>query len=140
MSGRKVKPKATAAESRKATSNAMRSRHRMSQNYLVIWVNGNLDSNNEDYQNTLEQLRAVVREVILFTTSAQCIQYLNGMGDEKAFIISSGALGQSLVNEIHTMTQVDVIYIFCGDKVRHEQWANGRVKDSRCFHLNQTNM
>ncbi|CAF2992222.1 unnamed protein product [Rotaria socialis] len=122
MSGQKVKPKATAAaESRKATSYAMQSRHRMSQNYLVIWVNGNIDSNNEECQNTLEQSRAVVREVIIFTTSAQCIQYLKGMGDEKAFIISSGALGQNLVDEIHTMTQVDVIYIFCGDKACREQ-------------------
>ncbi|CAM2719975.1 unnamed protein product [Rotaria socialis] len=45
------------------------------------------------------------------------------MDEGKAFVISSGALGQSLVQDIHSMPKVDVIYIFCGNKARHEPWA-----------------
>ncbi|CAF2088816.1 unnamed protein product [Rotaria magnacalcarata] len=128
MSGQKSKstvPKSTVSvtTSRTSTSNATQPRRRMVQNYLVIWVDGNIDENSEDCRNTLEQLRTVVTEVSICTTPAQCIQFLNEIIDEKAFVISSGALGQSLVNDIHRMSKVDAIYIFCGNKARHEPWA-----------------
>ncbi|CAF5148503.1 unnamed protein product, partial [Rotaria magnacalcarata] len=32
---------------------AMPSRRRMTQNYLVIWVDGKIDENNDDCRNTL---------------------------------------------------------------------------------------
>ncbi|CAF5083701.1 unnamed protein product, partial [Rotaria sp. Silwood1] len=45
------------------------------------------------------------------------------MDDEKVFVISSGAFGQHLVPEIHDIPHLDTIYIFCGNKARHEQWV-----------------
>ncbi|CAF4116568.1 unnamed protein product [Rotaria magnacalcarata] len=95
----------------------------MVQNYLVIWVDGNIDENTEDCRNTLTQLRAEVSEVNVCTTPEGCVKFLNKMDEGKAFVISSGALGQSLVNDIHGMPKVDAIYIFCGNKARHEPWA-----------------
>ncbi|CAF3478114.1 unnamed protein product [Rotaria socialis] len=106
-----------------ASSGAMRLRRRMVQNYLVIWVDGNIDENIEDCRNTLAQLRAAVSEVNMCTTPEGCIEFLNEMDDGKAFVISSGALGQSLVSDIHGMPKVDAIYIFCGNKAHHEPWA-----------------
>ncbi|CAF2974232.1 unnamed protein product [Rotaria socialis] len=120
MSEQKAK---STASSRKAPSGAMPSRHCMTQNYLVIWVDGNIDENAEDCWNTLAQLRVVVSEVNVCRTPEECIEFLNEMNDGKAFVISSGALGQSLVNDIHDMPNVDAIYIFCGNKARHEAWA-----------------
>ncbi|CAF2150549.1 unnamed protein product [Rotaria magnacalcarata] len=120
MSGQKSK---STASSRTTTSGATQSRRRMTQNYLVIWVDGNIDENTEDCRNTLAQLRAAVSEVNVCTTPEGCIEFLNEMDDGKAFIISSGALGQHLVADIHGMPIVDAIYIFCGNKTRHEQWA-----------------
>ncbi|CAM4742993.1 unnamed protein product [Rotaria magnacalcarata] len=128
MSGQKSKstvPKSTvsAATSRTTTSDATQPRRRMVQNYLVIWVDGNIDENTEDCRNTLAQLRAAVIEVNVCTTPEGCIEFLNEMDDGKAFIISSGALGQHFVADIHSMPKVDAIYIFCGNKARHESWA-----------------
>ncbi|CAM4828703.1 unnamed protein product [Rotaria magnacalcarata] len=128
MSGQKSKstvPKSTVSvtTSRTSTSNATQPRRRMVQNYLVIWVDGNIDENTEDCRNTLAQLRAAVSEVNVCTTPEGCIDFLNKMDEGKAFVISSGALGQSLVNDIHGMPKVDAIYIFCGNKARHEPWA-----------------
>ncbi|CAF3392105.1 unnamed protein product [Rotaria socialis] len=128
MGGTNPKPTIPASTANSAlgittTSDAISPRRRMIQNYLVIWVDGNIDQNTADCRNTLEQLRAVVREVSICTTPAQCIEFLNEMNDEKAFIISSGALGETLVNDIHSIPKVDAIYIFCGNKARHEPWA-----------------
>ncbi|CAF4698849.1 unnamed protein product, partial [Rotaria socialis] len=114
---------ASSALGRTATSYAISPKRRMIQNYLVIWVDGNNDQNNADCRNTLEQLRAVVSDVNVCTSPEQCVQFINEIDDGKAFIISSGALGQSLVNDIHSLPKVDAIYIFCGNKTRHESWA-----------------
>ncbi|CAF4657407.1 unnamed protein product [Rotaria socialis] len=128
MSGQKVKspiPKSTAsgASGGTASSGAMRPRRRMAQNYLVIWVDCKIDKNTENCQNTLAHLHDVAREVKPCTTPEECVEYLNEIDDGKAFVISSGALGQSLVNDIHGMPKVDAIYIFCGNKAHHESWA-----------------
>ncbi|CAF3436557.1 unnamed protein product, partial [Rotaria socialis] len=113
---------------RKLAAAAMPSRRRMAQNYLVIWVDGNIDENNDDYRNTLAQLCTVVSDVNVCTTPEQCIEFLNEIDDGKAFIISSGTLGQSLVNDIHSIPKVDAIYIFCGNKARHESWSKNWPK------------
>ncbi|CAF4734433.1 unnamed protein product [Rotaria sp. Silwood1] len=106
-----------------AASNTIQPRRHIVQNYMLIWVDANINEANEDCQNTLTQLRNVVNEINLCTTLAQCIGILNDMDDEKAFVICSGALGQHLVPEIHRMAQVHAIYVFCGNKALHEQWA-----------------
>ncbi|CAF5103129.1 unnamed protein product, partial [Rotaria magnacalcarata] len=128
MSGTNPKPTipastASSALGRTATSDAISPRRRMFQNYLVIWVDGSIDETNEDCRNTLAQLRAVVSDVNVCTTPEQCVQFLTEIDDGKAFIISSGALGQSLVNDIHSIPKVDAIYIFGDNKECHESWS-----------------
>ncbi|CAF2048279.1 unnamed protein product [Rotaria magnacalcarata] len=128
MRGQKLEPtvpKSTAATSasRTAITNDTRSRHRMTQNYLATWADGNIDETTEDCRSTLAQLRAAVSDVNVCTTPEQCVEFLNEMDEGKAFIISSGAVGQSLSNDIHGMQNVDAIYIFCGNKAHHEPWA-----------------
>jgi tetratricopeptide (TPR) repeat protein len=38
-------------------------------------------------------------------------------------MIISGSLGQHIVPRVHNMSQVDSIFIFCGNKQYHEQWT-----------------
>ncbi|CAF1648639.1 unnamed protein product [Adineta ricciae] len=103
-------------------------RQRMVQNYLLVWVDGNIDEKDQDYQNTLKHLRSVVNDVNICTQPDACLQFLNSIGDEKAFVITSGSLGQHLVPEIHGIPQVNAIYIFCGNKSRHENWTKNWSK------------
>ncbi|CAF0926231.1 unnamed protein product, partial [Adineta ricciae] len=73
-------------------------------------------------------LRSVVNDVNIYTQPDACAQFLNSIGDEKAFVITSGSLGQHLVPEIHGISQVNAIYIFCGNKSRHENWTKSWSK------------
>ncbi|CAF2839320.1 unnamed protein product [Rotaria sp. Silwood2] len=109
---------------------AMRRRRRMTENYMVIWVDGNIDLENEDYQNTLVQLRDVAIDVLICTEATQCIIFLNDMDNEKVFIISSGTIGQHLIPDIHDMPYIHAIYIFSDNKQRHEAWSKnwGKIK------------
>ncbi|CAF5173633.1 unnamed protein product, partial [Rotaria sp. Silwood1] len=103
-------------------------RRRLPENYMVIWVDGNIDMANKDCQNTMEQLRAIVNQVNLCTTAEECIQQLNENSDEISFVISSGALGQHLVPSIHGMVKLNAIYIFCRKKESYQDWARNWTK------------
>ncbi|CAF1342373.1 unnamed protein product [Adineta steineri] len=127
MSGSKSNQNAATSKST-ASSNIRQPRQRTAQNYLLVWVDANIDQANKDCQDTLNQLKNVVNDVNLCTEPNQCIQVLNKVDKEHAFVITSGSLGQHLVPEIHDMPQVDAIYIFCGDKSRHQGWAQNWTK------------
>ena len=50
------------------------------------------------------------------------------MKDENIFLIVSGALGSTSVPKVHPVSQINSIFVFCGNKSRHEQWAKDWVK------------
>ena len=93
------------------------------QNIRLVCVDITIDDNEPDSKHTLEQLRTVVNDVILFQNIADCVQYLNEIQLEKALVITSGSLGQDLVQQVHTMAQVDGIYIFCDNIAQHTAWT-----------------
>jgi tetratricopeptide (TPR) repeat protein len=68
-------------------------------------------------------LRRVVNDINTFDDGDQCIQFINTINDNKVCMIISGSLGESIVSRVHNMSQVDSIFIFCGNKKHHEQWT-----------------
>ncbi|UJR13847.1 hypothetical protein I4U23_000857 [Adineta vaga] len=93
------------------------------QNVLLIWLDSNIDDNNEDCQNTMTQLRHIVNDLNIYTDSDRCIQFIETIKDRKGCMIISGSLGQLIVPQVHDLSEVDSIFIFCGNKQRHEGWA-----------------
>ncbi|UJR22679.1 hypothetical protein I4U23_025716 [Adineta vaga] len=75
------------------------------------WIN--IDEDSKDYQNTITLLQRIINDVY-----------------RKACMIISGALGQHIVPQIHDMSQIDSIFIFCGNRTHHEGWAKkwGKIK------------
>ncbi|CAF0861598.1 unnamed protein product [Adineta steineri] len=128
MSGSKSIQNAVASSKSASSSDIRQPRQRMAQNYLLIWVDATIDQADEDCQNALTQLKNVVNDVTLCTKPDQCIRVLNKADKERALVITSGSFGQHLVSEIHGMPQLDAIYIFCGEKSRHEGWTQNWTK------------
>jgi tetratricopeptide (TPR) repeat protein len=96
----------------------------MLQNFHLVWLDASIDEvNNEDCRKSITKLQKVVNTVNTFTDMDECIDFINGIKEEKTFMISSGALGQTTVPMLHDKPQVSKIYIFCGNKARHEQWT-----------------
>jgi tetratricopeptide (TPR) repeat protein len=123
----KATGKSRSAEQGSAHSKGTASRRRinaqMVQNVLLIWLDNNIDDGNTDCRNTITQLRRTVNDINRFTDAEECIQFLDDITDNKACMIISGSLGQHFVPRVHNMSQVDSIFIFCGNKKRHEQWT-----------------
>jgi hypothetical protein len=87
------------------------------QNFRLVWLDKTIDEiSNEDSINTITKLRQVVNTVNTFTNVDKCIDFLSDIKEEKVFMISSGALGQTTVPIVHDNPQVSMIYIFCRNK------------------------
>ncbi len=94
---------------------------RMVQNFHLVWLDGSIDEiNNDDCRNSITKLRQVVNTVNTFIDVDECIEFINGIKEEKTFMISSGAFGPTIVPVVHGKPQVSTIYIFCGNKSRLE--------------------
>lgn len=97
---------------------------RMVPNILLIWLDNNIDKNSINYQNTITQFQRIVNTIQTFTASDQCIDFLTDVCNEKVILIISDALCQKIVPLIHHVTQLHIIFIFCENEAKYEQWAN----------------
>jgi len=78
--------------------------------------------NSNDYHNTITKLRQVVNTVKTFTDVDECIDFITDIKEEKILMIVSSALDQIVIPITHDIPQINTIYIFCGNEIRHEQW------------------
>ena len=110
-----------------------RNNARILQNFHLIWLDNNIDDNNTDCRNTIMQLQRIINTINTFTNGEECVEFLENMQNDKAYIIISGTLGQQIVPCIHNMSQVDSIFIFCSNKAYHEQWIKDWSKIEGVF-------
>ncbi|CAF1585481.1 unnamed protein product [Adineta steineri] len=103
------------------------------QNVLLIWLDSNIDETSHDCQNTITKLRCAVNDINTFTDANQCFEFIETVVDKKACIIISESLGQQTVPRVHSMSQVDSIFIFCGNRKHHEQWVKNWPKIKGTF-------
>ncbi|CAF1051780.1 unnamed protein product [Rotaria sordida] len=101
---------------------------RMIQNFLLVWLDANIDESKEDFKNSLTNLRHIVATITTFTDADQCVDFLRDIEDEKVFMIVSGVLGQNILPDIQALPQLHSIYVFCENQSIHEQWAKKTLK------------
>ena len=106
---------------------------RLLQNFLLVWLDANLDESKADFKNSLERLRNVVASIITFQDVKESINFLNETSHEKAFIIVSGALSRRVVPDFENMPQIQAVYIFCDHKANLEEWASKMPKVKGVF-------
>ncbi|CAF1445093.1 unnamed protein product, partial [Rotaria sp. Silwood1] len=96
---------------------------RILQNFLLVWLDANLQESDNDFKNSLQHLRKIVASITTFTDAQECVNFLSEIKKEKVFMIVSGSLGRQIVPEIEALPQLEAIYVFCGNQSVHEQWA-----------------
>jgi tetratricopeptide (TPR) repeat protein len=114
-------------------SESVNARRNILQNFLLVWLDTNIDVSNDDFRNSVTNLRRIVNHINIFTKPQKCIDFLSQITEEKAFMIISGSLDQQILTEIHAMSQVDSIYVFCSNKPDHEQWTKDWPKVKGVF-------
>ncbi|CAF3671293.1 unnamed protein product [Rotaria sp. Silwood1] len=120
----------TGAASKSTSENAVVPQpvRRVIQNFLLVWLDANIDASNDDFKTSIQHLQHIVASITTFTNAQECVKFLNDIKNEKIFMIVSGTLGQQIVPKVESWPQIDSIYVFCGNKSVHEQWAKKILK------------
>ncbi|CAF3531226.1 unnamed protein product [Adineta steineri] len=126
-----------AAPSKSTTSSNIRQlRLRRAQNYLLLWVDTSIDQKNEDYENTLKQIRTITDDVSVFTHRDECIDFLtDAQEDVKSFLVVKDTMFQQIMPLINDIPQLDGVYILNDIETLHEEWIK-KCKKVRRIHTN----
>ena len=95
------------------------SAHRMKM-FIVIWLDPKIDKSDNDYENSISQLRQIVSSTKLFIDVEQCIDFIMEIYYAKFFLILSDAVDETVMPLIHNTPQLDSIYVFCTNNIKHE--------------------
>lgn len=96
--------------------------HKNLEDLTIVWFDRNTEEV-DDCKDFQFRLREVINYVVIFNDYILCKDYLLSLEQEKVFLIVSGINGESLVNLIHHLSKLNSIYIFCFEKIRHEEWS-----------------
>ncbi|CAF1352944.1 unnamed protein product [Rotaria sordida] len=101
------------------------------QNFLLIWLDEKIDESMDDYRKSIQKLRCTVNTIQTFRNADECIDYISQLENQKAFVIISGVLCESVVPRIHDISQIYSIYVFCMKKTKYKEWAKNwsKIKD-----------
>jgi len=94
---------------------------RIVENFIIIWLDPNIKDSNEDFQDSIVQLRSIVNSISTFDNLNQCIDCIIRPRPEKLFVIVSNILGPSLLPCIHTVAQLQSVYVLCNEKSNKER-------------------
>ena len=89
----------------------------------LVWLVSSVNAS-EDNVNAQRLFRMIMVYLKAFDNVQDCEQYLQETSrDDRIFLIVSGRLGQEIVPKIHHIRQIPIIYVYCMDKKRNEEWA-----------------
>lgn len=103
-------------------SNARRSI--IQNNFRLIWLHINGEESDNDYRQSIAQLRRFVNTFDIFIDIDQCIDFITDFKEEKVIMIVSNEIDQYFINCIYDLPQLNSIYILCKNKslYTYESW------------------
>jgi hypothetical protein len=81
----------------------------------IIWFDPHMDEsvNPEDVEKTKTLLRKINDYVLFFSKPEPCLEYIESVPKEKIFLITSGSYALEHLDKIHSLPQIDSVFIFC---------------------------
>ncbi|CAF1406550.1 unnamed protein product [Adineta ricciae] len=103
------------------------------QNTTLIWLDNYMNTNLSTYRLLTKQIQSIVNNSHIFADNDECIELVLNNNCHKVYLITSGSIGHYLVPCIHDIPQLDCLFIFCENKLYHEQWAKDWMKIKGVF-------
>ena len=97
---------------------------RILQNFQLIWLDSDFNETKPHFKKSLENLHQTVTSIATFTDADECVDFIEEIEEGRVFLIVSGSLGRHVVPCIQAMSHVESIYVFCNNKVLHEEWVH----------------
>jgi tetratricopeptide (TPR) repeat protein len=115
------------------SSRPIRSRMRIVENFIIVWLDSNIKESNKTTQKSISLLRCIINSIRTFTGTDQCIHFIRGITDEKIFLIISGSFNENLFFLIEDMIPLKSIYILSRSKAKHIEWITHHQKIKGIF-------
>ncbi|CAF3584927.1 unnamed protein product [Rotaria socialis] len=96
---------------------------RLVENFLVIWLDSNINETSDEYHHATNQLQHYVNTIQLASDQTEYIDLIKNTKDVKVFIIVSGTFGIDLADVMQVTPQIYCVYVYCAEKKHHEEWA-----------------
>ena len=96
---------------------------RMMQEFHLIWLNAEIDENNNDCYKNLEQLCEVINNVNAFTDVDECIDFISNIKQTITFLIISEEFSAKVTPVVENISHINSIYICCQNDIKHEEWT-----------------
>ena len=94
--------------------------------FRFVWLDDqvNKSAENLELQEKLSTLVPQCSSLIVFDNASECEQYLlQYKEDQDIILIVSGSLGQTFLPNIHHLSAISMIYVYCFDKEMHDLLA-----------------
>ena len=101
---------------------------RMVQNFVLVWLDSNLNESTTEFHDSLNQLRSIVNDINTFKHHDEAIDFLTEISGMSAFLIVSDNSGAQILPLIHDIPQLDAIYIFAINHYGHVQSSQQWIK------------
>ncbi|CAF1155302.1 unnamed protein product [Didymodactylos carnosus] len=84
--------------------------------FMLIYLDKNMDENTVDVVSRLNE------HLQRFDDQLECIKFIRSIENtnKAVFLIIPGSLANNLLNEIHSLKQIDSIFIYCRKRYRYE--------------------
>ncbi|CAF1038926.1 unnamed protein product [Adineta steineri] len=102
--------------------------------YIVVWLDRNIESskNNKDIKTLIRQI--VRSRLQTFIEPDLCLEQIFTSLEEKHIIfIVSNEFGPGVVEAIHECSQIQTIYVYCGNRQIAEEWIKPYTKVTGIF-------
>ena len=90
-------------------------------NYVIVWLDSNLDFSNTENQELIRQLRSMVNTIKILTDINQCIEFLEQMKNETIFLVISDRFIQHIASLEELFQQLNSIYVLCNQKSIYDE-------------------
>ncbi|CAF3424027.1 unnamed protein product [Rotaria socialis] len=110
-----------------------RSKSRIVQNFIIIWLDPDIDEVNVKFPDTIARLRSIVSWIKVFTLPDDSVDYLTDVTDENVFLFVENSFGKQLVPLIHELPQLYSIFVFCNDNDEQQTWTKEWTKANGIF-------
>ncbi|CAF1052706.1 unnamed protein product [Adineta ricciae] len=105
---------------------------RIVQNCIIVWLDPYMNENQtEGFKSLLTESGRIIHTTYVYTDSDECIDFVSDIKDEKILLIVPEKIAEDIVPLIHSIVQIDSIYVFCETHVPAPDWTKQwlKVKD-----------
>jgi tetratricopeptide (TPR) repeat protein len=111
----------------------VRSQVHFSHPFRVVWLHSNNPDSNINYNYAIDRFRQSVHTIDIFTDLPKCFDFIQKQSNEKIILILSNDSLQSIVCEIHHLSQLHAIYIYQIPMPIDNQWIKSWIKIQDIF-------